>query len=448
MKKLFGTDGIRGTANRYPITPEMALKTGRAVARLLRASGGHARVVIGKDTRLSGYMLETALTSGLVSEGVDVLLVGPMPTPGVAHLTRSLNCSVGVMLTASHNPFEDNGLKFFGPDGFKLNDELEAKIESLLLGPDLATESSPEQIGKARRIDDSKGRYLEHVKHSLAGVSLEGLKVVLDCAHGAGYLIAPTIYEELGAEVIPLGVDPNGRNINAGVGALHPDHMAKVVRETKADIGIALDGDADRVIFCDHEGRVVSGDAMLGLCARSLKEEGKLRNDTVAVTVMSNLGLHASLQACGVKVVTTGVGDRLVLERMRQDNLAFGGENSGHLIFLDHATTGDGILSGLRVLSLLRARNAKLADLAAGFPEFPSRLVNLKVARKPALDTVPALQEAIARAEAAFAGKGRTLVRYSGTENKIRLLVECEDAKMADEQVENLRIAAVAALCD
>ena len=431
--KLFGTDGIRGRANEYPITPEITLRIGQAISRVLRSSGAnHNRVIIGKDTRISGYMLETALTSGLVSSGMDVFLVGPMPTPAVAHLTKSMGCGAGIMLTASHNPYEDNGLKIFGPDGFKLSDDLEALVEQEVLYDVKANGVTGDKIGKAYRIDDARGRYIEFVKHSLGNASLDGMKVVVDCGHGAGYLLAPLIFKELGAKVVKLGVEPDGININAGVGALYPDYAGKVVKEQGADVGISLDGDADRVIFSDASGASVSGDRILALCALALKEEGKLSGNTMVCTVMSNLGLHEAMRKAGIGVVTTAVSDRHVIEALRKGGYSFGGENSGHLIFADYASTGDGILSALQVLRFMRKKGATLADLAAGMREYPQALVNLKVRSRVPLGQLHSLQDEISKADLAFGKVGRHLIRYSGTENKLRILVEHQDQGEVD----------------
>ncbi len=433
--KLFGTDGIRGRANEFPITPEVALSVGQAVATALRSDDPHRnRVVIGKDTRISGYMLETALTAGLVSSGMDVYLPGPLPTPAIAHLTKSMGCAAGIMLTASHNPFEDNGLKIFGPDGFKLNDALEATIEGHILGEAGDTHSvPPAEIGKAYRIEDARGRYIEYAKQTADNISLHGLKIVVDCGHGAAYFIAPLIFRELGAEVIKTGCTPDGVNINDDCGALHPEHAGELVRAHGADLGISFDGDADRVIFTDAEGNPVSGDRILALSALALKEQGRLRGNTIAVTVMSNLGLHDAMQKQGIKVLTTAVGDRSVIEALRENDHSFGGENSGHLIFADHATTGDGILSALQVLGMMKRRGASLAELADCMSEFPQKLVNLPVSSKPPLETLPGLSKTMAEAETALGDSGRQLIRYSGTENKIRVLVEHRDAAMVDE---------------
>jgi phosphoglucosamine mutase len=435
--KLFGTDGIRGRANEFPITPEVALRVGQAVAQVLRAQGERGnRVVVGKDTRISGYMLETALTAGLVSSGMDVYLPGPLPTPAIAHLTKSMGCAAGIMLTASHNPFEDNGLKIFGPDGFKLTDELEAQIERHILGEEGdAPAVPPAKIGKAHRIDDARGRYIEFAKHTADNIPLHGLKIVVDCGHGAAWFIAPLIFRELGAEVIKTGCTPDGININDGCGALHPEHAGQLVRAHGADLGISFDGDADRVIFTDATGTPVSGDRILALSALALKEQGKLRGNTIAVTVMSNLGLHEAMKKNGIKVITTAVGDRHIIEALREHHHSFGGENSGHLIFADHATTGDGILSALQVLGMMKRRKASLAELANCMSEFPQKLINLPVASKPPIATLPALNQAMADADAAFGDEGRQLIRYSGTENKIRILVEHRDAATVEEWI-------------
>ena len=427
-------------ANEYPITPEVALRVGRAVARALDAGkGGRHKVVIGKDTRISGYMLETALTSGLVSEGARVLLTGPIPTPAVAHMTKSMACDAGIMMTATHTPYRDNGIKIFGPDGYKLSDELEETIEGLILAetmePRHAVDGVWPRMGKAFRVDDAVGRYIEFAKSAVGAGSLEGLKVVVDCANGAGYFVGPLIFEELGAEVIKLATRPDGRNINEGCGALHPELAAKAVLEHGADIGVCFDGDADRVIFVDAAGQVISGDRVLCLCAKALHESGSLRGNTLVATVMSNLGLRDALAKDGITLETTGVGDRLVLERMREGNFALGGENSGHIIFADHATTGDGIMSALQVLQVMKAKGATLAELADCMSEYPAELVNMPVSEKPPIAEVPALCGAISKVEEVFGSDGRVLVRYSGTEKKIRLLVECKEADMAKQAV-------------
>ncbi|MFZ0434979.1 MAG: phosphoglucosamine mutase [Chthoniobacterales bacterium] len=424
--KFFGTDGIRGRVNEFPITAEIALRVGKATAQALRSTGrSRNRVLVGKDTRISGYMLETALTSGLVSMGMDVFLVGPLPTPAVAHLTKSMGASAGIMITASHNPYEDNGMKIFGPDGFKLSDSSEALIERLVLGEE--PESAPlhpREIGKAQRIEDARGRYIEFAKQTADNISLHGLRIVVDCGHGAAYFIAPLIFKELGAEVITAGVQPDGLNINSGCGALHPEHAGELVRRHGADLGISFDGDADRVIFTDARGETVSGDRILALCAIGLKEQGKLRNDTLVATVMSNPGLKEAMRSHGIRMEATAVGDRNVIECIRSGGYSFGGESSGHVIFADHATTGDGIVSALQVLRLMRDKNASLASLASVMEEYPSVLVNMPVTAKPPLDSLRGLKRLMEEATEAFGDQGRHLIRYSGTENKIRVLVE------------------------
>ncbi len=424
--KLFGTDGIRGRVNEFPITAEVALRTGKAVAAVLRSSDpSRNRVLVGKDTRISGYMLETAITSGLVSMGMDVLLVGPLPTPAVAHLTKSMGSAAGIMITASHNPYEDNGMKIFGPDGYKLSDDLEAVIERHILGaePD-APPLPPAQIGKAHRIDDARGRYIEFAKQTADNIPLHGFKVVVDCGHGAAYFIAPLIFKELGAKVITTGIQPDGLNINCGCGALHPGTAGALVRQHKADIGISFDGDADRVIFTDANGQVVSGDRVLALCAIGLKEQGKLKEDTLVATVMSNLGLIEAMNHHGIKVETTAVGDRNVIECIRKHGYSFGGENSGHLIFAETSTTGDGILSSLQVLRMMKERNTTLAALSGIIHEYPTELSSMPVPSKPPLDSLPKLNGLMRDATSTFGENGRHLIRYSGTENKIRVLVE------------------------
>jgi phosphoglucosamine mutase len=425
-KRLFGTDGIRGRVNEFPITAEVSLRMGKAVANVLRSSGPNRnRVLVGKDTRISGYMLETALTSGLVSMGMDVFMVGPLPTPAVAHLTKSMGAAAGIMITASHNPYEDNGMKIFGPDGYKLSDELENLIERHIMGEEPeAPPLPPRQIGKAHRIDDARGRYIEFAKHTADNVPLHGLKIVVDCGHGAAYFIAPLIFKELGAEVITTGIQPDGLNINSGCGALNPENAGELVRRFNADLGISFDGDADRVIFTDANGQVVSGDRILALCAIGLKEQGRLKKDTLVATVMSNLGLKEAMRKHGISLETVGVGDRNVIEAIRNSGYSFGGENSGHLIFAEHATTGDGILSALQVLRMMRERNATLAQLATVLDEYPTQLANIPVSKKPDLDTLPKLKKLMKKATADFGENGRHLIRYSGTENKIRVLVE------------------------
>ena len=443
MKKLFGTDGIRGRANSYPITPELALLVGKATAKVLGGASGHQRVVLGKDTRISGYMLENAITSGLLSMGMDVLAVGPMPTPAVAHLTKSMGAVCGIMITASHNPACDNGIKIFAEDGFKLPDAVELEIEKEILGGKLAEDGVPgEAIGKAFRIEDARGRYIEFAKGSIRNLSLRGLKLVLDCANGAAYSIAPPIFRELGAEVIETAVKPNGLNINDGCGALHPENMGGLVRKYGADAGIALDGDADRVIFCDANGNEVNGDRIIGMLALSFQREKKLASDTVVVTSMSNLGLSRAMKQAGIRVEVTDVGDRYVIERMRAGGFNVGGEQSGHIIFMDYATTGDGIISALHVLKLMKESGKPLAELAGFMTVFPQKLHSFAVARKTPLEELSLLPAEIEACRAALGESGRTIVRYSGTENKIRILVEAEQSSDVQYWIERLSAAA------
>ncbi len=427
-KKLFGTDGIRGKANSHPITAELALLLGKATALTFGARGrGSHKAVLGKDTRLSGYMLETAITSGMLSMGMDVLEVGPMPTPAVAHLTKSMGASCGIMITASHNPAEDNGIKIFGGNGFKLPDQTEQEIEAQIASGRINSEHiNNDQIGKAYRIDDARGRYIEFAKSSIDNQSLKGLKIVLDCANGAAYSIAPLIFRELGAEVIETAVTPDGRNINAKCGATCTAHAGKLVRENNADVGVSLDGDADRVIFCDASGKEVNGDRIIGMVALDYLERDKLNDKTIVVTSMSNLGLLRAMHKVGIKVITTDVGDRYVIEQLRQNRLNLGGEQSGHIIFMDYVTTGDGIITALHVLQLMLRKQRTLRQLADFMKVFPQHLESIRVREKIPVDDVPELKKTINNCENTLGEKGRNIVRYSGTENKIRILVEAE----------------------
>jgi len=434
MERLFGTDGVRGQANCDPVTPEMALQIGKAVAIVIGASGhGSKRVVLGKDTRLSGYMLESALTSGLVSMGADVFLVGPVPTPAVAHLTRSLAADAGIMVTASHNPYDDNGIKLFSSDGYKLDDAQEDAISANVLGGRIRSDHiRSDQLGKAYRVDDARGRYIEFAKSAIRSEKLTPLKIVLDAANGAAYQIAPYIFRELGASVVKLATEPDGYNINNGCGALHPGVMAERVRACGTDLGIALDGDADRVIFSDAQGAIVDGDRILALCALAFHKEGRLAGDALVCTTMSNLGLRDAMERRGIAVEATDVGDRYVIERMRARGFSLGGEKSGHLIFHDYATTGDGIISALQVMRIMKQSGKTLAELAGCMEEYPQRLTSLPVREKPPLETVPALAHVLRDAERALAGEGRIIVRYSGTEPKIRILVEARTEALVE----------------
>ena len=428
-RRYFGTDGIRGRANASPMTVENAVQLGRAVALTFAQPGRRARIMVGKDTRLSGYMLEAALMAGITSTGSDVILLGPVPTPGIAFLTTSMRGDAGIVLSASHNPFEDNGLKVFGRDGFKLPDAIEVQLEAMM---DQPSDSLPlahgDAIGRAKRIDDAGGRYVTHLKTMLRKeFDLTGVRIVVDCANGAAYKVAPTLFSELGAEVIPLGVSPNGTNINDQCGSLHPEGVIAKVRETGAHLGVALDGDADRIILIDEKGNVIDGDAVLGMCALEMQARGQLRHDTVVATVMSNMGLDRMLQASGMRLERTAVGDRYVVQRMREGGFNFGGEQSGHLVFLDHATTGDGLVAALQVLNLMLDRQRPLSELAQVFEPFPQILDSRLVLDRPAIETLPTVQAAIRDAEEKLSGRGRVLVRYSGTEYKVRVMVEGED---------------------
>ncbi|MDD2599121.1 MAG: phosphoglucosamine mutase [Kiritimatiellae bacterium] len=440
MTKLFGTDGIRGQANVYPVNAELALKLGKALGAQLNARGyGSARAVIGKDTRLSGYMLETALTSGLVSAGVDVFLVGPVPTPAVAHLIRSLAADVGVMLTASHNPFDDNGIKLFNPQGYKLENAEEEELTRLILEGELRTDHvRSDQLGRAYRLNDARGRYIEFAKSTISSTKLSAYKIVLDCANGAAYNLAPWIFRELGASVVKIGIAPDGLNINTNCGATHPEVVAQMVKDTKADIGIALDGDADRVIFADENGAIVDGDHILAACAIAFKQANKLTNNTLVVTSMSNLGLHEAMREHNIDVEVTDVGDRYVIDSMRKSGHALGGEQSGHLIFHKYATTGDGIISALQVLRLMKTAGKTLSELTNCMPQYPQKLVSFTVEGKRDFDDVPVLRDAIDRCEADLKDRGRVIVRYSGTEPKIRLMVEAKELQLVDRWIEKL----------
>ncbi|MDA0738606.1 MAG: phosphoglucosamine mutase [Nitrospirae bacterium] len=442
MRKLFGTDGVRGIANLEPMTSETAMKLGRAVAHMFKRREGRHQIVIGKDTRLSGYMLEAALISGICSMGVDVLLVGPMPTPGVAFLTRSLRADAGVMISASHNPYQDNGIKFFSNDGFKLPDEVELRVEELILSNEIEhLRPTAEAVGKAYRIDDAEGRYIEFVKRSLPReIDFQGLKVVLDCAHGAGYSVFPKVVRELGAEVFVIGDEPSGTNINAGFGAMCPKRLQEEVLAQGADVGIALDGDADRAVFVQEQGEVVTGDQALAAFAFDLQERGRLEKHTIVGTVMSNFGFEAALQKRQISLIRTPVGDRYILEQMLANGYNLGGEQSGHFIFLDYNTTGDGLISGLQMLKLVKRAERPLSAIAQCMEAVPQVLLGVDVSRKPDLSTIPELQNAIRSCEKSLNGTGRVLVRYSGTESLVRVMVEGQNdaqiRQVADELVE------------
>ena len=440
MRKLFGTDGIRGVANLEPMTSETAMKLGRAAAYLFKRRSGRHQIVIGKDTRLSGYMLESALTSGICSMGVDVLLVGPMPTPAIAFLTRSLRADAGVVISASHNPCQDNGIKFFSSDGFKLPDELESRMEALITSDEIQhLRPTADEVGKAYRIDDAEGRYIEFVKRSLPrDLDFQGFRIVVDCAHGAAYKVSPKVLRELGATVWVIGDEPDGTNINDGCGAVHPERLQQAVREHHAHIGIAHDGDADRAIFVCEQGRIIDGDHVMAMMALDLQERELLKRRTVVGTVMSNFGLELALAKAGIALVRTAVGDRYLLERMVADGYNFGGEQSGHFIFLDHNTTGDGLISALQVVALMKRTGRSLSDLAQCMTAVPQILLNIRVNGKPDLDRVPELTQAIRTGEATLNGTGRVLVRYSGTEPVLRIIVEGAEASLIRTVAENL----------
>ena len=437
--KLFGTDGIRGIANTAPMDAMTALQLGLAAGRYFNRGKHRHRVVIGKDTRLSGYMLEPALTSGLVSAGMEVVLVGPLPTPAIAMLTRSLRCDFGVMLSASHNPYEDNGIKLFGPDGLKLSDEQEAEIEALMAGDLSRGLAAPSRLGRATRLEDAAGRYIEAAKAGFPkGLKLDGLRVVLDCANGAAYRVAPTVLWELGAEVVPLGTNPDGMNINRECGSTAPGRLAELVRERRADIGIALDGDADRVVLVDERGGVVDGDQILALVGESWHRQERLRGGGVVATVMSNLGLEHHLRRFGLQLFRTKVGDRYVAERMRESACNVGGEQSGHLILSDYATTGDGLVAALQVLAVLVQEGRKASEACTRFETLPQRLVNVRYTKGQAPLSDSVVIQAIEAAEQRLNGHGRVLIRMSGTEPLIRVMAEAENETLVSDTVDEL----------
>jgi phosphoglucosamine mutase len=441
-KKIFGTDGVRGTANVEPVTAETALKLGRAAAyvfkNLERQSRGRGRhkIVIGKDTRLSGYMLENAISSGILSMGVDVLFIGPLPTPGVAYATRSLRADAGIVITASHNPYADNGIKFFRADGYKLDDKIEGKIEDLVFSGAIENiRPTADAIGKAVRIDDALGRYIEFAKASFPrGLTLEGVRIVLDCAHGAAYKSTPCVLRELGAEVIVYGHQPDGMNINCDCGSMHPEAMCRKTVEHKADLGIAHDGDADRVLLCDEKGNLIDGDDIMAIAALDMLAQKTLAKKTLVTTVMSNAGLAAAIKSAGGRVIRTNVGDRNVIDEMLRGGFNFGGEQSGHLIFRDFSTTGDGLVAALQVLRIVKARQTPLSKLAKCWTRFPQLVTNIPVREKPPFEQLDGVLKLVAQVEKELkSGGGRVLLRYSGTEPKARLLLEGRDAKVLEK---------------
>jgi phosphoglucosamine mutase len=426
VKKLFGTDGIRGQANVYPISPDLVLKLGQAIGLFFKEKHPHPRILIGKDTRLSGYMLEQALASGICSVGVDAQFLGPLPTPGIAYLTRGLRASAGIVISASHNPYQDNGIKIFSANGYKLPDDAEERLETLLHDPGLG-DSLPvdDAIGRAKRIDDAIGQYAVYLKEQFPKhLTLDGLRLVIDCANGASYKVAPKVFTELGAECFLLGVEPNGTNINDGCGALHPQRLAEKVKLYKADLGLAFDGDADRLVIVDEHGALVDGDEILAICGIQMMRQGKLRHGTVVSTVMSNMGLEIALGRVGAKVKRTKVGDRYVMEEMLKGDFNLGGEQSGHLIFRDSATTGDGILAALHVLEIVVGEQKSMSTLKGCMERLPQVLKNIRVHEKVPLDQLPSLGKLIEKMENKLGNTGRILFRYSGTESLARIMVE------------------------
>lgn len=436
MRQLFGTDGVRGTANIYPLVPETMVRLGKAIAAIFKSEAKHGRhkVVIGKDTRLSGYMLEQAMASGICSMGVDVLLTGPMPTPGIAFITSGMRADAGVVISASHNPFEDNGIKIFCRHGFKLPDEQEKQIEELMASDKLDKMAPTHSgIGKAFRVDDARGRYIQFLKSTFPSeLTLDGVKIALDCANGAAYATAPLVLEELGARVYSIGVEPDGENINLNCGSLHPEVVAEEVKKHDAHIGIALDGDADRVVFVDEKGNVVDGDDIMAICAIEMLKENRLKSNTLVATVMSNLALDKLLCSKGGKVVRTQVGDRYVVEKMRAEGYNFGGEQSGHLIYLDYTTTGDGTIGALQILAAMIRSGKSLSELASILKKYPQVQCNVKVRERIPFEQLPTVCSAIRDAEQKLGADGRVLVRYSGTELKARILLEGPDKGSLD----------------
>jgi phosphoglucosamine mutase len=430
-KKLFGTDGVRGVANIEPMTSEMALQLGRAIAYIFKKENRRHRIVIGKDTRLSGYMLESAMMAGICSMGVDTVIVGPLPTPGIAFITSSMRADAGVVISASHNAYQDNGIKFFSRDGLKLPDELELKIEQFIFeNHDPSHRPTASEVGKAYRVDDAMGRYVVFAKNTFPReLTLDGLKIAVDCANGAAYKVAPAVFYELGAEVIPISVKPNGENINHECGALHPERVAAAVLEAGAHVGFALDGDGDRCIMVDEKGNVLDGDYILAICAIAMMKEGSLKKNTVVSTIMSNAGFDAAITSAGGRVIRTGVGDRYVVEQMLKGGYNLGGEQSGHIIFLDHTTTGDGIISALQILKIMVMEGKPLSELSKVMTAFPQILLNVKVKEKKDLTKLPSVANALKGVEEKLKGRGRAFIRYSGTEPLARITIEGEEQK-------------------
>lgn len=443
-RRLFGTDGIRGTANKFPMTPDVVLKVGQALGLILnqnpRKPGHRPMVLIGKDTRLSGYMVEQALASGLNSMGVGVQLTGPLPTPGIGFLARNMRVDAGVIISASHNAYDDNGIKIFGADGFKFPDHLEREIERIVEEEDIsALLAKGEAIGRTRRIDDAAGRYIVYAKNSFPlNQSLEGLRIVLDCANGAAYKVAPAVFSELGAELVVIGDEPNGYNVNDKCGALHPENISDAVVKYRADVGISLDGDADRVIMADERGSIVNGDHILAICAIHLARKKQLKQNTIVATQMSNVGLDHAMKKHGIYVVRTDVGDKNVVEAMRQQGYTLGGEQSGHIIHLDHSTTGDGCVAALNVLAVMRDEQKRLSELKNTMEDVPQVLINARVNKRKELTAISGYDKVIKSAEEKLKGEGRLFVRFSGTEPVIRVLVEGKDKTQIGQLAEEI----------
>ena len=440
-QRFFGTDGLRGRANTYPMTVDIALRLGLAAGISFRRAGDcQHKVVIGKDTRLSGYMFESALAAGLCASGMKVIMTGPLPTPAISFLTRSMRADFGVVISASHNPYMDNGIKFFDAEGFKLPDEKEDEISAMVLDKDYHWPyPDSDKIGRATKIEDAGGRYIVYTKTCFpAGMTLSGLRIVVDCANGASYKVAPLALEELGAEVVRIGTEPNGVNINDHVGALHPETMASKVREVRADVGIALDGDADRLIMADEHGNILDGDQIMAMCAQDLMDREQLPGNAICATVMSNIALEIYMKEHGGKLLRSKVGDRYVMEMMRREGIMFGGEQSGHLIFRSYSTTGDGLLSALQVLRILREKEKPLSEISHLLTLFPQKLVNVHVEKKLPFEERPAIGEAVKKVEAELGDRGRVLLRYSGTESLCRIMVECEDENKVYEYANEL----------
>ncbi|MBF0492910.1 MAG: phosphoglucosamine mutase [Deltaproteobacteria bacterium] len=442
MRKLFGTDGVRGKANIHPMTSEVALGLGRGIAQLFKQKGSphKSRVVIGKDTRRSGYMFENALSSGVCSAGAEAILLGPLPTPAIAFITRAMRADAGVVISASHNPYYDNGIKFFDHEGFKLPDELEYQLEQKLNQKESGDLPSGTEIGRAFRVEDAPGRYIEFLKSAFPkDLFLEGIKIVVDCANGAAYKVAPVVFEELGAQVFAMGVSPNGFNINESCGALHPQNLSQKVKELGADIGVALDGDADRVVLCDEQGEILDGDVFLAIAALELKRKFRLNKNTVVATVMSNFALERFLKEQKIDLLRVQVGDRYVVEAMRSNAYNLGGEQSGHMVFLDHATTGDGLLAALQILAIMKQQGKKLSQLKKLFEPLPQVLENIKVGRREDFLKFPSLQKLLKDSENKLGEQGRLLLRYSGTEALVRIMVECENQALIPNIISDIK---------